>query len=285
MGENSRSSIDHISDTAFWVATYRAEESERPDPLFKDTLARKLIGERGPRIAAEMPFANKMAFGLVMRTSAIDSFVEKAIALGVDTVINLGAGLDTRPYRMSLPRSLNWIEVDFPRLIDYKNVTLINDEPVCRLERIALDLSDDIKRRALFEKLGNMTKAALVITEGVVPYLTNDQALTLARDLAAIPTFKYWVQDYRAGKLDHSSRRALDRRLKESPLHFKVKDPIAFFAQVGWTVEQNVFLMDEAKRVGRELPLKFPWRHLGRILPRALYKLANVYGFVMFKRI
>ena len=37
----------NISDTARWVAVYRAIESERPDAWFRDPLAKRLAGERG----------------------------------------------------------------------------------------------------------------------------------------------------------------------------------------------------------------------------------------------
>jgi len=47
MKENDDPTIGHVSDTALCVAVYRAEESERPDALFKDPLARRLAGERG----------------------------------------------------------------------------------------------------------------------------------------------------------------------------------------------------------------------------------------------
>ena len=53
------SPIHSISDTARWVAVYRARESERPDAVFRDPFAQRLAGERGQQIAASMPFAEK----------------------------------------------------------------------------------------------------------------------------------------------------------------------------------------------------------------------------------
>jgi hypothetical protein len=41
---------------------------------------------------------------MIMRTSAIDRLIDEAIKAGIDTVLSLGAGLDTRPCRMRLPR-------------------------------------------------------------------------------------------------------------------------------------------------------------------------------------
>ena len=47
--------IENISDTARWVALYRALESERPDAHFRDPYARRLAGEHGEAIARSMP--------------------------------------------------------------------------------------------------------------------------------------------------------------------------------------------------------------------------------------
>jgi len=54
-------------------------------------------------------------------------------------VVNLAAGLDTRPYRMALPSGLQWIEIDLPELLAYKAETLAGETLACRLERVALD--------------------------------------------------------------------------------------------------------------------------------------------------
>ena len=65
-------------------------------------------------------------------------------------VVNLAAGLDARPYRMALPPNLDWIEVDLPDLVDYKERILAGETPACRLERVRLDLADVAARRKLF---------------------------------------------------------------------------------------------------------------------------------------
>jgi O-methyltransferase involved in polyketide biosynthesis len=97
--------ITHVSDTAFWVATYRADEAARPDALFADPLAAKLVEGRGRAIAAQMVDTAMLQWIIPLRTRMIDDFVAAAIAEGCDAVVNLGAGLDTRPYRLALPPS------------------------------------------------------------------------------------------------------------------------------------------------------------------------------------
>ena len=75
--------IRDISDTARWVAVYRARESERPDAVFTDPFARALAGERGERIAQAMPFGEQTAWAFIARTVAFDRLIEGVRALGV----------------------------------------------------------------------------------------------------------------------------------------------------------------------------------------------------------
>ena len=106
--------IQNISDTARWVAIFRAEESERPDAIFQDPFARRLAGEEGEQIADTIQFSRKNSWSFVARTFLFDEYIKQHVESGFDMVVNLAAGLDARPYRMSLPSSLQWIEVDLP---------------------------------------------------------------------------------------------------------------------------------------------------------------------------
>jgi len=56
--------IQHVSDTALWVAGCRAIETERPDALFRDPLAVSLAGERGLQIATTMRNAKGMIWSV-----------------------------------------------------------------------------------------------------------------------------------------------------------------------------------------------------------------------------
>src|ERR1700690_627282 len=131
--------IRHVSDTARWVAVYRAGESTRPDALFRDPFAERLAGERGEQIARLFPFANKNAWPFAMRTYLFDKLILQEIERGADTIINLAAGLDARPYRMKLPTKLKWVEVDLPEIQAYKEEILAVEKPVCELRRVRLD--------------------------------------------------------------------------------------------------------------------------------------------------
>ena len=151
--------INDVSDTAFLVATLRAMEGKRNDALFHDPLAGKLAGAYGRNIVAAisrhrtvfnaMP-PDFMAWMIAVRTRIIDDLILAAIADGADAVLNLGAGLDTRPYRLDLPESLHWIEVDYPHIVRLKDEQLRDEKPRCRLERVPLDLADRRARKKFF---------------------------------------------------------------------------------------------------------------------------------------
>src|SRR5271165_2486107 len=142
-----------VSDTARWVAYFRAKETQRPDALFRDPYAERLAGEHGFHLANTLADGNKHEWAWVARTYLFDQFLSQAIQDGAKLVVNLAAGLDARPYRMSLPADLQWVEVDLPDIVSYKEEILKNEKPQCRLERIALDLSDLQRRRELFADL------------------------------------------------------------------------------------------------------------------------------------
>jgi methyltransferase (TIGR00027 family) len=275
--------FNHIADTAFWVAGFRAEESERADAVFKDPLAKKLAGDRGKEMVAITPNAALMHFTIMVRTTAIDRLVETAIGNGIDTVINLGAGLDTRPYRMQLPASLNWIEVDYEHVINYKNTVLVDEKPGCNLQRIAADLSVDTERKKLLAELGSRTQKALIITEGVVTYLTNDQASQLSKDIFSIPSFKYWIQEYLNGGYRNRYPKGGKKLLENTPFLFTATNPIAFFKNDGWVVCENIYMLDEADRIGRKMHLTFLWNILILLFPKIIRRCANKkFGIVMF---
>lgn len=259
----SESTISHVSDTALWVAVYRAQETKRSDALFRDPFAEILAGTKGPKIAASIQDTEMTSWSVIIRTKIIDLFIEKLVAEGVETVINLGAGLDTRPYRLNLPASLKWIEVDYPHMIELKNKQLAAKSPVCHLRRVAVDLADDRARAEFLNRMGAEGGKALVLTEGVVPYLSEDQVMALGKDLRAQKNFKFWIVDYFSPMFKHYSKSARRRRqMKNAPFRFFPEDWTGFFLKAGWRQRDISYLVAESLKWGRAIPL--PW--WGRLL-------------------
>src|SRR4029453_7974410 len=228
--------IRDITDTARWVATYRARETEPPDAIFRDPYARRLAGSRGDEIARAQPFAEENQWPFIARTYLFDRFTAQEIRSGADLVINVAAGLDARPYRMDLPASLRWVEIDLPAILAYKEEVLAGEHAKCQLERVPLDLSDEPARRALFERLGAGATKTVVISEGLLVYLTEGQVTTLGRDLAAIPSFARWLVDLSSPALLTLMMQQMSELIAQATLSYQFgpADGPTFFLRCGW---------------------------------------------------
>jgi methyltransferase (TIGR00027 family) len=247
--------IQNVSDTAFLVAGFRAAETERETPLFRDPLAAKLAGDHGRNILATVPKSFVGAWSVVIRTVIIDGFIEQAIKVGVDTILNLGAGLDTRPYRMDLPRSLRWIEVDYPHVIELKATRLAGEAPRCRLERLALDLTDRSARKTFLAEVNAEAGKILVLTEGVTPYLTEADVGALADDLRRTDKVRFWITDYFSPEALKFGAKLRRKFMRNAPFQFTPKDWFAFFVEHGWQASEVRYISEEAERLGRPIPL------------------------------
>jgi methyltransferase (TIGR00027 family) len=228
--------VRNISDTALWVAIYRARESARADAAFHDPYAARLAGARGEEIARSMPFMERASWSFVARTWLVDTMLASEVAQGADMVVNLAAGLDARPYRMDLPPTLQWIEVDLPDMIDYKESVLAAEQPRCQLERVRLDLADVDARRTLFDELGRRARRVVVITEGLLIYLTAEGVRALAHDLAGPPSLRRWITDLASPGLLKMIRKNVSERLDAvgAVLQFAPAEGPPFFVPLGW---------------------------------------------------
>jgi methyltransferase (TIGR00027 family) len=257
--------IRNISDTARWVAFYRARETERPDALFRDPFARQLAGERGEFIARAMDAHQQAEWPWVTRTILFDRVLLEQVKAGADLIVNLATGLDTRPYRLDLPSSLKWVEIDLPEILEYKEKILVGEKPRCQLQRIRLDLANAESRLPIFQQLGNQCRNACIMSEGLLIYLHDQQVAELARDLAAVTSFHHWITDLASPGLLKMLQKNFGKPLEgaDSPLRFAPADGADFFNTNGWKPVQIHSMLKEAGRLKR-----LPWfLHLLSLLP------------------
>jgi methyltransferase (TIGR00027 family) len=248
------SPVSNVSDTARWVAVYRAWESARADALFHDPYADRLAGERGRAIAELVPRQARSGWPLIARTKLIDDLVQAALAQGFDCVLNLAAGLDTRPYRLDLPASLRWVEADLPDLIEEKERLLADARPRCQLRRIKVDLNDAAARAAVLQDALGSSARALVITEGLLVYLDEPQVRALAADLFAQAGIRGWILDLASPALVQLLRRSMGSHLANAPMRFAPGNGIAWFEALGWRVAAVHSIFHAARRF-RRLPV------------------------------
>jgi methyltransferase (TIGR00027 family) len=255
--------VRDVSDTARWVAYFRAQESLRPDALFRDPYAERLAGERGFEIATTLTDGAKHEWAWVARTYLFDKFLLSEIQQGADMVVNLAAGLDARPYRMKLPTALHWVEVDLPEIISYKEEILAAEQPHCDLERIPLDLSNEEARRVLFTTLSQRGKNVVLMSEGLLIYFAAEEVASFAKDLATPPHFMSWIIDLASPGQLKLMQRTMGRELSEADAAFKFAPPegVDFFRQHGWAPKDVRGLLRTAaqfKRAPNELLALLP---------------------------
>lgn len=276
-----------VSDTALWVAMYRALESERPDALFKDPYARRLAGERGEAIVETIPRGRSMAWPRIVRTTVMDEIVMRLVSQGARRVINLAAGLDTRAYRLALPAALEWIDADLPGMIAYRRERLSGALPACRHQEVAVDLRDGAERRRLLQVARDAGGPALVITEGLLVYLTADQVGTLARDVHDEADVRWWLIDLASPQLLRMLKRTWQPALEaaSTPMQFAPADNTAFFTPFGWREAEYRSTWEESRRLKRTMPLAGLWALLGRLQSPAKREAnRRISGVVLLER-
>ncbi len=285
--------MNSIAKTAYLIAMYRALETERPGALFHDPFARYLSGQEGTLAAEVLGDKERNTTVIAIRTCAIDEMLLHLVNSGkIDTVLNLGAGLDTRPYRLDLPPSLRWIEVDLPEILTYKEQKLSSERASCSLERIKLDLMDIASRQLLFSQINASAKQVLVITEGILSYLTEEQVASLANDLHRQSNFYWWLLELASPLIPQNTQRNFKQKLFDqyfanggTTLLFAPKQGKNFFQAHGWVVHEFRPFWQEAERLKRQSSLALLGACLLRLFAKQSWLAISQHtGFILLKQ-
>ncbi|HWQ99394.1 MAG TPA: class I SAM-dependent methyltransferase [Candidatus Methylomirabilis sp.] len=174
--------VPPVLRTALWLAGARVLEMKRPHPLVTDVLAERLLGEAGLEIALSLERAHPAPRAIIRRVRLVDELVTRYVKdRRIEAVIMAGTGLDARPYRLDLPSSLTWIEIDFPVVTDWKNERLRDVRPHCVVERAGVDL---MRPGALATAIGDRCagKRTLVLVENLFQYFSTRDTQLFFRD-------------------------------------------------------------------------------------------------------
>mmetsp|Transcript_11655 Transcript_11655/g.25171 ORF Transcript_11655/g.25171 Transcript_11655/m.25171 type:complete len:237 (+) Transcript_11655:261-971(+) len=167
--------------TARMCAASRWEESQRPDFLFYDPLSYKLAGEEGRR----SPMGSWI---MVPRTRFGDDLLREMYAHGCRQLVILGAGMDSRAYRMAGLGDLHVFEVDQQTIFDVKE-PLLAHEPLAVRRRhvVGTEFTERGRWVADLEASGfDRTAPTLWLLEGLLMYLSHDDTLALIQDVGAV---------------------------------------------------------------------------------------------------
>jgi len=173
-----------VGATATMVAAARALASKEPNALIDDPFAADLVRAVGvdffirlvdgeiPLSALEGEGPRVMADVMAVRTRFFDDFFLDAAADGVRQAVILASGLDSRPYRLRWPEGSTVYEIDQPKVIEFKTITMesIGATPTAERRAVAVDLRDDWPA-ALRHSGFDETEPTAWSAEGLLVYL------------------------------------------------------------------------------------------------------------------
>ncbi|WP_158219768.1 SAM-dependent methyltransferase [Ideonella sp. A 288] len=278
-------SIRNVSDTALWVAVYRAIESDRDDALFRDPFARRLAGERGQAIVDALPFGQAMGWSIVVRTAVMDAIILRCIDRGARTVLNLGAGLDARAFRLKLPPTLRWLDVDLPAVTAYRREGLGAAVAVCRHAHVESDLRHADERHRVIRDAARHGPL-LVITEGLLVYLAPEQVSELAAQLRNQANSRWWLADLITPPLQQTMGMVWSAQLDaaDAAFRFAPGDSRKYFDDLNWRETEFHSTWTESIRLDRVAPNGWMWdRLLQWSSPAAKIAMTRMSGVVLLE--
>jgi methyltransferase (TIGR00027 family) len=236
--------MNGVARTARWTAAARARETARPDRLFADPLAGLLAGPDGHELLRHFHTSRASDEGnpfLPIRTRWFDEFLATATAGTGCQVVGLGAGLDTRAFRLDWPEWTVLFEVDQPALLAYKDTVLSDARPPSRCDRrmVPIDLADDWPS-ALLAAGFDRDRPTVWFAEGLLFYLPEELAGTTVRRAGAlsVPGSRFAADLIGTGIFRFPYMQPFLRKLADagSPWQFGTDEPRRFVRECGWTV-------------------------------------------------
>lgn len=237
---------EQLANTARWAAAQRARESERPDRLFNDPLARILAGEDGMEMLRMSdqynPQRQQTAEYMAVRTRFFDDWLVDAAHQGRKQIVLLGAGMDTRAFRLSLPAETSFYELDQSAVFDLKEEVLRQNNGIPSARRVAVRV--DLQQLWIgdLEQAGFRSgESSIWLLEGLLYYLEEAGVRELLKqisecaapgsalgaDLVSASFFRSpWTQQALAGLA-----------ARGFPWRWGSDDPEEFFGEFGWQAD------------------------------------------------
>eukprot|EP00164_Ancoracysta_twista_P010602 GFYU01016066.1.p1 GENE.GFYU01016066.1~~GFYU01016066.1.p1 ORF type:complete len:298 (+),score=67.49 GFYU01016066.1:167-1060(+) len=237
----------YVSMTARGTAAMRAVESAKPESvrLINDPYAEILAGEEGMALRNESWWREGLVDLLATRTAWIDTQLEKHINDGIDQLVIVGAGLDSRPYRLDALKAIRCYEVDFQEVLDIKQETMTNHGvfPVGPHFEVGCDLSVGSAWVDALKDSGFETEQkSLWLLEGFVGYLTEEE----------LRGFYTLVNSVCAPGSKMVSTFVGTKRVKENKFHkYLTDDPAKILSDFEWKADDVISLLELCGRYNR----------------------------------
>lgn len=190
--------VEGVGLTALMTAAARAVESNRGDPLFRDPLAEHFVRAVIPplrfplRIEDVSQGDEDSVWGrggryLALRTRVFDDFIQRAVDDGVCQVVMLGAGLDTRAFRLSWGPGHTVYEVDRPAVHAFKREVLTGAGATASVRHVYVPADREEDWPACLRAAGfDPDRPTVWTAEAVLPYLSGYVEHGLVSAIAAL---------------------------------------------------------------------------------------------------
>ncbi|MGO4337041.1 class I SAM-dependent methyltransferase [Labrys sp. KB_33_2] len=211
-------SLSQEKETLLITLYAKGQESHLPDSLLQDRFAASAI-DRIDYDFSRLGINRDMMIGLAMRAYILDNWARAFLAFHPDAIVlHLGCGLDSRVFRIDPPTSVHWFDIDYPDVIALRR----------RLypERDGYSLiGSSVTDPAWLETIVPEGRPALILAEGMFPYLQADQAVPLLDRLSG---------HFRSGEIAFDAYNSLGlRMIRKQPsiratgaqLHWSLGDP------------------------------------------------------------
>ena len=260
----------HLASLA-WLRTWVPADGLVEDPhaaAFVDAVRDEvdLPAEVDPRADAADPASGVMTTYVGVRSRWFDEHLLDAARDGIDQVVILASGLDTRPQRLEWPSGTTVFEIDQRDVVDFKDRVLTETEgtpePTAGVRRVALrvDLRDDWPA-ALREAGHDPSRPTAWLAEGLLPYLPAQAEVDLCDRVVelsapgsriAVEHFGDAVENLSDDELMATSSQNFGVDVRELFFSDERPDPREGLRERGWTVEEEPSA-DAAQRYGRPL--------------------------------
>ncbi|EFA76842.1 hypothetical protein PPL_09594 [Heterostelium album PN500] len=150
-----------------------------PTDLAYKELKNYVLNSPSPMMSWTMLNSQGLLIHMLLRTKYIDDFVQEKINEGFEQFVILGAGLDSRGYRLPFKSGTTVWEVDFPEVLNYKQFVIGNAEipKVSQANNVFItsDLLQSKEWTSRMDSTGfNRAKKTIWILEGLVFYIDRE---------------------------------------------------------------------------------------------------------------
>ncbi|MDN3359687.1 SAM-dependent methyltransferase [Actinomadura sp. DC4] len=270
--------------TALLTAYSRAQESREAGRLFEDPLAAAFVAavhgaEAGgrpdlPRLGpakddGSSVFWNGFRFFLTHRTPFYDRRTLAAVRDGCAQVVFLGAGLDSRAFRLGMLEDITAFEVDQAPVHAFKQEVLDRHGavPTCVRVPVVADITKGLSQPLLSAGFDPAVPTAWV-AEGLLMYFSRDEADGLLDEITALSapgsrivgeyfSCRWENADIEYETLETQDRAAWDLLLRELRYGPVADRPGEWLSSHGWAQQEVTTLAEVGRRTGRPVPSEF----------------------------